>query len=66
MEGERLGVAAHEMGRVRSKSVGWLVFERRFLVLLCSEPSPGFTVIAMWRVIIEGAKAHGGEMTSQL
>jgi hypothetical protein len=63
MEGERLGVAAHEMGRV---SVGWLVFERRFLVLLCSEPSPGFTVIAMWRVIIEGAKAHGGEMTSQL
>ena len=50
---------------MRSKSVGWLVFERRFLVLLCSEPSPGFTVIAM-RVIIEGAKAHEGEMTSQL
>jgi hypothetical protein len=52
------------MGRVRSNSVCWLVFERGFLVLSCSELSPGFTVIAMWRVIIEGVKVHGGEMTS--
>jgi hypothetical protein len=51
---------------VRSKSVCWLVFERGFLVLLCSELSPGFAVIATWRVSIEGVKAHGGEMTSQL
>jgi hypothetical protein len=42
MKGERLGVAAHEIGRGRSKSVGWLVFERRFLVQVMQRTESGF------------------------